>query len=219
MQKQIGKYEIQLTIIHTKFKENETGRVFDFQSNAIYLIKSLCLCCCCCGCCCCCCYLFYQGSMLLLLLSIFLRVYVVVIVVICLIKGLCCCCCWLLVLLLVYIYVLMCLFSTSINKVRVIIIISQQHFICLPLKVYINKFVFGKNLSGIRKLSKLFQFPINLYITRSVHKRKRVQLMCALMEHINKFIFGKILLRIEKVVRTFSIQSLHELLFLDWQCP
>ena len=138
MQMQIGKYEIQLTIIHTQFKENETGRVFDFQSNVICLIKSLC--CCCCGCCC---YLSYQWSMLLLLLLLLLlfilsRVYVVV-VVICLIKDRCCCCCccggcccWLLVLLLVYIYVLMCLFLISINKVRVTTIISQQHFICLP---------------------------------------------------------------------------------------
>ena len=90
------------------------------------------------------------------MLSILSRVYVVVVVVvvICLINGICCCCCcWccyfsyqgsILLLLLVYIYVLMCLFSTSINKVRVTTIISQQHFICLPLKVYINKSVFGK---------------------------------------------------------------------------
>ena len=134
MQKQIGKYKIQLTIIHTQFKENETGRVFDFQLNVICLIKSLC--CCCCGCCC---YLSYQWSMLLLLLLLLLfilsRVYVVVVIVICLIKGQCgywCCCCWLLVLLLVYVYVLMCLFSTSINKIRVTIMILHQHFICLP---------------------------------------------------------------------------------------
>ena len=57
----------------------------------------------------------------------------------------------------------MCLFSTSINKIRVTTIISQQHFICLPLKVYINKSIFGKILSGIRKLSKLFQFLIKLF--------------------------------------------------------
>ena len=81
--------------------------------------------------------------MLLLLLFVLtgvVIVVVVVVVVICLIKdrccycccgGCCCGCCWLLLLLLVYIYVLMCLFSTSINKVRVTTIISQQHFICL----------------------------------------------------------------------------------------
>ena len=80
----------------------------------------------------------YQGSrlllllwFLLLLLSVLSRVYVIiVVVVIYFIKGRCCCC-WLLVLLSVYIYVLMCLFSTSINKIRVTTIISQQHFICL----------------------------------------------------------------------------------------
>ena len=74
--------DIELAIIHTQFKENETGRVLDFQSNVICLIKGLCRCCCfCCGCYCCCCYLSYQGSillLLLLLLSIFLRVYIVV---------------------------------------------------------------------------------------------------------------------------------------------
>ena len=102
MQKQIGKYKIYLTIIHTPFKENETGRVFDFQLNVICLIKSLC--CCCCGCCCCCCcYLSYQWSMLLLLLLLLLlfilsRVYVIVVIIICLIKGQYgCWCCWLLV--------------------------------------------------------------------------------------------------------------------------
>ena len=66
------------------------------------------------------------------MLSVLSRVYVVVavfvvvvivVVVIYLFKGLYCC--WLLVLFLVYIYVLMCLFSTSINKVRVTTIISQ----------------------------------------------------------------------------------------------
>ena len=71
-------------------------------------------------CCCCCCYSSYQGSMLLLLLlSVLSRVNVVI--------G-----CWLLVLLLVYVYILMCLFSTLINKIRVTIMILHQHFICLP---------------------------------------------------------------------------------------
>ena len=78
------------------------------------------------------------------MLSVLSRVYIVVIVVVVvvvvifLINGICCCCwCYfsyqgfILLLLLVYIYVLMCLFSTSINKVRVTTIISQQHFICL----------------------------------------------------------------------------------------
>ena len=76
--------------------------------------------------------LFLLWLLLLLLLSILSRVYiiVVVVVVIYLFKGLYCC--WLLVLFLVYIYVLMCLFSTSINKVRVTTMISHQHFICLP---------------------------------------------------------------------------------------
>ena len=105
--------DIELAIIHTQFKENETGRVFDFQSNVICLFKGLCCCCCCC-CGCCCCYLSYQGSMLLLLLllllSIFSRVYVIVIY---LINGLCCYCCWLLVLLLVYIYVLVFVFNIN----------------------------------------------------------------------------------------------------------
>ena len=102
--------------------------------------------------------------LLLLLLSVLsmIVVFVVVVVVICLINDHCCCC-RLLMLLLVYIYVLMCLFSTPVNKVRVTTIISQQYFICLPLKLYINKFVFGKILSGIKKLSKLFQFPINFF--------------------------------------------------------
>ena len=102
------------------------------------LIMDRCCCCCCGGCCC-------QGSMLLLLLSVLtVVVSVVVVVVICLIKD-CCggCCCWLLVLLLVYIYVLMCLFLISINKVRVTIIISQQHFICLsPYTWSHHKFFF-----------------------------------------------------------------------------
>ena len=85
--------------------------------------------------------------MLLLLLSVLSRI--VVVVVVCLIKDRCCCCCcggcccWLLVLLLVYIYVLMCLFSISINKVRVTTIISQQHFICLsPYTWSHHKFFF-----------------------------------------------------------------------------
>ena len=109
------------------------------------------------------------------MLSVLSRVYIVVIVVVVvvvifLINGICCCCwCYfsyqgsILLLLLVYIYVLMCLFSTTINKVRVTTIISQQHFNCLPLKVYINKSIFGKILSGIRNLSKLFQFLIKLF--------------------------------------------------------
>ena len=81
------------------------------------------------------------NQMLSVLSRVYIVVIVVVVVVICLINGICCCCCcWccyfsyqgsILLLLLVYIYVLMCLFSTSINKVRVTTIISQQHFICL----------------------------------------------------------------------------------------
>ena len=55
-----------------------------------------------------------------------------------------------------------------------------------------------------------------LYITHSVHKSKRVRLMCALRAHINKSIFGKILLEIEKAVKTFSIS---DKLIYNSQCP